>query len=344
VNIHHGCAQDFPPFYDSPVEQFSDLVQRHLPPSLSSNNTTTPPWVLSLQRLSEYHLPPSPHPPSAPELSPDLSPIHTRPVFTSSYSDSYPGERPLAYENGGKGFDPAPSTFISALGPFTSVPSLFDFAVDLRQTPPFPTNGSISNPNECTILSLDSGPLPLPSGLSECPLSPGESTSSSNSPLRGFTSLSPNSSTPPSPRSASFEGIFSDQNTAPRLSSGGHLRCSACSRTFARQSCLHRHQDSVHGRHEAGRLLRREIKWWEACTLMDMALRKHSKDKILKKTLCEAVQMFRKTGVVDDRRYEDGFLKYAKLWLWESTCPSCLVIFSRRDAADRKHRCVQLEK
>jgi hypothetical protein len=77
---------------------------------------------------------------------------------------------------------------------------------------------------------------------------------------------------------------------------------------------------------------------------MDMALRKHTKDKILKKTLREAVQICKKMGVVDVRRYKEAFLEYARLWLKDSTCPSCLVVFSRRDAADRKHRCVQFEK
>jgi hypothetical protein len=152
--------------------------------------------------------------------------------------------------------------------------------------------------------------------------------------------LSPPSSEPPSPSTSttSDSSISTPEPSSPPTAT--RLRCSACKSTFAKNSSLNRHQESVHGRKEARKLLRNDIKWWEARALMDMAVRKHSKDKALQRVLKDAVLAFKSGERLNVPKFESAFLEFARLWLEESTCPFCQVEFSRRDAADRKHRCI----
>jgi hypothetical protein len=154
---------------------------------------------------------------------------------------------------------------------------------------------------------------------------------------------------PPSPDSSSpsllspAESTSSSHDESPSSRQIHRVQCTLCIQTFANKNSLNRHQDSVHGRKEAEKLLSREIKWWQARALMDMAVRKHAKNKKLKRTLKEAVSFSKERGVANVRRYEEAFDEYARWWLESSTCPVCHVVFSRRDAADRKHHCVSLD-
>jgi hypothetical protein len=150
---------------------------------------------------------------------------------------------------------------------------------------------------------------------------------------------------PSSPTTSSDSASTVDSDEQEKFQRRHVQYCPSCQRTFCKQSALHRHQESVHGRKEAGLLLRREIKWYEAPALMDMVLRKQIKDKSLRLTLREGVNKYRRekegnTGVEEDK-YAKAFRDYAKSWLRESTCEKCGTVFSRRDAADRNHRCVR---
>jgi hypothetical protein len=161
-------------------------------------------------------------------------------------------------------------------------------------------------------------------------------------PFSNYNQLSPHSplsSEPPSPSTSDSSLSTPSPSPLPTL---GRLKCPACNSTFAKHSSLNRHQESVHGRKEARKLLLRDIKWWEARALMDMALRKHSKDKAFKRVLKDAVGAFKRGE--RERFGGEGFVcafeEFARMWLEESTCCLCGVEFSRRDAADRRHRCV----
>jgi uncharacterized C2H2 Zn-finger protein len=117
------------------------------------------------------------------------------------------------------------------------------------------------------------------------------------------------------------------------------LQCPDCDHCFVKQRELNRHRDSVHGLKEAALLLNKEIEWWEAVALMEMASRKHCGNKNLKLILRTAIQAWRTNQDFDAKEYNGAFLKYARFLVDRSTCSSCLRLFSRPDAASRPHKC-----
>jgi hypothetical protein len=75
---------------------------------------------------------------------------------------------------------------------------------------------------------------------------------------------------------------------------------------------------------------------------MEMAKRKHIKDKAFKAVLKAGVTAYEDEDGIDEPKYETAFRKYALECLEELTCSDCGTVFSRRDAAERKHRCVPI--
>jgi uncharacterized C2H2 Zn-finger protein len=149
---------------------------------------------------------------------------------------------------------------------------------------------------------------------------------------------------PPSSSSEPVPSSSSDEHESDSDGEEDQLTCQPCDRSFGKRNSYFRHQETIHGRKEAGQVLQGEIKWSEAPALMDMALRKHFKDKDFKEVLKAAVRAFRANEDVDIPRYNEAFRKYAQQWQDESKCPKCRFVFSRRDAAGRNHKCVEAKK
>jgi hypothetical protein len=145
-------------------------------------------------------------------------------------------------------------------------------------------------------------------------------------------------SDPPSP---------SDGDASEQGGPSGQHPCNLCLpyKYFSKPNTLIRHRESVHGRQEAMEVINGERKWWKAVALMEMIDRKHMKNKELQERLREAVAVAKRVGVNFDgsmtelQKYEGDIIGYAQHWIGGSTCVKCDKVFSRKDAAARKHKC-----
>jgi hypothetical protein len=146
------------------------------------------------------------------------------------------------------------------------------------------------------------------------------------------------SSDPPSP---------SDGDASEQGSPSGQHPCNLCLpyRYFSKPNTLIRHRESVHGRQEAMEIINGDRKSWKAVALMEMIERKHMKNKELQERLREAVAVAKRVEVNCDgetaelQKYEGDIIGFAQHWIGGSTCGKCGKGFSRKDAADRKHKC-----